>query len=44
MLLYTNLILYHGPAYFQELIAKDIEASDLDFSRYGETFFEVIAA
>jgi hypothetical protein len=25
----------------QELIAKDIEASDLDFSRYGETFFEV---
>lgn len=25
----------------QELIAKDVEASDLDFSRYGDTFFEV---
>ncbi|MCO5599252.1 hypothetical protein L7F22_053353 [Adiantum nelumboides] len=25
-----------------ELIAKDIDASDLDFSRYGETFFEVV--
>ncbi|OAE21362.1 hypothetical protein AXG93_891s1100 [Marchantia polymorpha subsp. ruderalis] len=23
-----------------ELIAKDVEASDLDFSRYGDTFFE----
>jgi hypothetical protein len=26
----------------QELIAKDIDAADLDFSRYGDTFFEVI--
>ncbi|KAL3701478.1 hypothetical protein R1sor_019500 [Riccia sorocarpa] len=25
-----------------ELIAKDVEASDLDFSRYGDTFFEVV--
>jgi hypothetical protein len=25
----------------QELIAKDIDAADLDFSRYGDTFFEV---
>jgi hypothetical protein len=25
-----------------ELIAKDVDASDLDFSRYGETFFEVV--
>jgi hypothetical protein len=24
-----------------ELIAKDIDAADLDFSRYGDTFFEV---
>ena len=27
----------------QELVAKDIDASELDFSRYGETFFEVKA-
>eukprot|EP00246_Nothoceros_aenigmaticus_P011296 TRINITY_DN301_c0_g1_i1.p1 TRINITY_DN301_c0_g1~~TRINITY_DN301_c0_g1_i1.p1 ORF type:complete len:412 (+),score=99.72 TRINITY_DN301_c0_g1_i1:296-1531(+) len=25
-----------------ELIAKDIDVSDLDFSRYGDTFFEVV--
>lgn len=25
----------------QELIAKDIDGSELDFSRYGDTFFEV---
>jgi hypothetical protein len=25
----------------QELIAKDVDASELDFSRYGDTFFEV---
>ncbi|GJP77349.1 hypothetical protein CLOP_g7758, partial [Closterium sp. NIES-67] len=25
-----------------ELIAKDIDSSELDFSRYGETFFEVV--
>eukprot|EP00249_Psilotum_nudum_P010477 c22563_g1_i1 orf=247-1482(+) len=25
-----------------ELIARDIDASDLDFSRYGDTFFEVV--
>lgn len=25
-----------------DFVAKDIEASDLDFSRYGETFFEVV--
>jgi hypothetical protein len=25
-----------------ELIAKDVDASELDFSRYGETFFEVV--
>ncbi|CAM6051618.1 unnamed protein product [Sphagnum compactum] len=25
-----------------ELIAKDIDAADLDFSRYGDTFFEVV--
>eukprot|EP00897_Mesotaenium_endlicherianum_P009042 jgi/Mesen1/8166/ME000438S07269 len=25
-----------------ELVAKDIDASELDFSRYGETFFEVV--
>lgn len=24
----------------QELIAKSIESSDLNFSRYGDTFFE----
>lgn len=27
-----------------ELVAKDIDASELDFSRYGETFFEVVFA
>jgi hypothetical protein len=27
--------------FVQELIAKDIDAADLDFSRYGDTFFEV---
>jgi hypothetical protein len=26
--------------YVQELIAKSIESSDLNFSRYGDTFFE----
>lgn len=25
-----------------DLVAKDVEASELDFSRYGETFFEVV--
>nr|PNR31878.1 hypothetical protein PHYPA_026001 [Physcomitrium patens] len=25
-----------------ELIAKDVDSSELDFSRYGETFFEVV--
>ena len=25
-----------------ELVAKSIESSDLDFSRYGVTFFEVV--
>lgn len=25
----------------QELIAKSIESSDLNFNRYGDTFFEV---
>lgn len=24
----------------QELVAKSIESSDLNFSRYGDTFFE----
>ena len=27
---------------FQELVAKNIESSDLNFSRYGDTFFEVV--
>jgi hypothetical protein len=27
--------------YSQELVAKSIESSDLNFSRYGDTFFEV---
>lgn len=26
--------------YMQELVAKSLESSDLDFSRYGDTFFE----
>jgi hypothetical protein len=26
--------------YVQELVAKSIESSDLNFSRYGDTFFE----
>ena len=26
--------------YMQELVAKSIESSDLNFSRYGDTFFE----
>jgi hypothetical protein len=30
---------HHGDL---ELIAKDIDAADLDFSRYGDTFFEVV--
>lgn len=25
----------------QELVAKDVDSSELDFNRYGETFFEV---
>ncbi|MBA0853413.1 hypothetical protein Goshw_017178, partial [Gossypium schwendimanii] len=25
----------------QELVAKNLESSDLNFSRYGDTFFEV---
>lgn len=27
--------------YIQELIAKSLESADLNFSRYGDTFFEV---
>jgi hypothetical protein len=27
--------------FYQELVAKSIESSDLNFSRYGDTFFEV---
>lgn len=27
--------------YAQELVAKNLESSDLNFSRYGDTFFEV---
>lgn len=27
--------------YMQELIAKSLESADLNFSRYGDTFFEV---
>ncbi|ONM19417.1 Eukaryotic initiation factor 5C CG2922-PF, isoform F [Zea mays] len=27
---------------YQELVAKSIESSDLNFSRYGDTFFEVV--
>ena len=26
--------------YMQELIAKSLESADLNFSRYGDTFFE----
>ena len=35
-----SLLLYSCD-YYQELIAKDTEASDLDVSSYSETFFEV---
>lgn len=31
----------HLSVFVQELIFKDIDVSELDFSRYGETFFEV---
>ncbi|XP_035820713.1 uncharacterized protein [Zea mays] len=31
-----------GEAHSWELVAKSIESSDLNFSRYGDTFFEVV--
>ena len=38
---HSDSLLLYSCDYYQELIAIDIEASDLDFSRYGKTFFEV---